>query len=978
MRNYQGMQYKTRGDASPQGRPKVCLCCAAEDFDRLFEPVSEEILSIQPNAAVWFADPGASREGDAFLADLSQMQLLVVPVTSAFLMGKDPARTVAFAYALEHHIPVLPLLQEPGLEESFNKICGSLECLSPFAERNDPTAASYEEKIRRFLQAVLVSDELAGRVRAAFDAYIFLSYRKKDRAAAQQIMRLIHENEFCRDVAIWYDEFLTPGENFNSAIAEAMEKSALFALVVTPSLLEDPNYVLTTEYPAARRLQKPILPLEAEDTDLAELQRLYDGIAQRERTDEPAAVTARLRGLLSDLALRQHSDPTHTFLIGIAYLSGVDVEVNHARAAALITEAAEAGLPEALEKLVSMYQTGEGVQRDYRTAVRWQRKLVEARRAEAEAAPEDAKLEACFLAMEDLGRYQLDVAYPQYALKTFQEQSAIVDALEARQHPMAQTFRARCCRGIGSACIGLGEMREGLDWYRKSSTISARLAEELGDDESLRQQAEDEHQVGTVFRHLSQPIEAASWFQKEIAHRQTLAASGSAADRRKLSEAYDKMAFTCRDMQDLQTAMHWDRENLKLSEALVRDFGETQDRRMLSDCYYGLARNHERSWELQSALELYQECLTLRQALAQETGALEDRRMLILILNRIGSYYLYSKNDAESALKWLQKAVDLCEPLTRKTGTVQMRFLLASVSEDLSDAYERLHGKTDSVSTELAGRCIKLYQMLADNPGTVEAKKGLARRIEHSADASIELSQSLLRSAPELWPAAYPGAKKGYLEAYSIQEQLRQETEDPRTEELAHLAARVCEVCLRMEETQEAEKWYQKAIALIAEMEEPSRSQSGAAILARIGQVYAQLGQLSEAEQQFLESVRLMRALVSNNPAPRYRRLLCTLCREAGLFFRNNGQMQKAETQFRAALEVIEPLARETGDADHREQLWLTELNLFSCTNLPPAERLQFLSRLEADASRLDDSEKPLRDKLLRTVEHYRASLNTK
>ena len=43
--------------------------------------------------------------------------------------------------------------------------------------------------------------------RHAFDAYIFLSYRKKDRRYANELMRLIHNNPECRDIAIWFDEF---------------------------------------------------------------------------------------------------------------------------------------------------------------------------------------------------------------------------------------------------------------------------------------------------------------------------------------------------------------------------------------------------------------------------------------------------------------------------------------------------------------------------------------------------------------------------------------------------------------------------------------------------------------------------------------------------------------------------------------------------------------------------------------------------
>ena len=76
----------------------------------------------------------------------------------------------------------------------------------------------------------------------------------------QELMRLIHKDDFCRDVAIWYDEFLTPGESFNDVIADAMKKSDLFALTVTPDLVNEKNYVMTEEYPKARENGKKVLP----------------------------------------------------------------------------------------------------------------------------------------------------------------------------------------------------------------------------------------------------------------------------------------------------------------------------------------------------------------------------------------------------------------------------------------------------------------------------------------------------------------------------------------------------------------------------------------------------------------------------------------------------------------------------------------------------------------------------------------------
>lgn len=48
-------QYKTRGNASPQGKQKVYFTCHPDDFDRYFEKISEQILTFE-NCAVWYWD----------------------------------------------------------------------------------------------------------------------------------------------------------------------------------------------------------------------------------------------------------------------------------------------------------------------------------------------------------------------------------------------------------------------------------------------------------------------------------------------------------------------------------------------------------------------------------------------------------------------------------------------------------------------------------------------------------------------------------------------------------------------------------------------------------------------------------------------------------------------------------------------------------------------------------------------------------
>ena len=50
------LKFKTRGESSPQGKPRVFFACHPEDHNLYFEDLSEWILSHQ-NCAIWYFDP---------------------------------------------------------------------------------------------------------------------------------------------------------------------------------------------------------------------------------------------------------------------------------------------------------------------------------------------------------------------------------------------------------------------------------------------------------------------------------------------------------------------------------------------------------------------------------------------------------------------------------------------------------------------------------------------------------------------------------------------------------------------------------------------------------------------------------------------------------------------------------------------------------------------------------------------------------
>ena len=197
------LSVQTRGNSTPQGKPRVYFCCHPQDFSICFSLLCQDLLTLE-NCAVYYETDWSSPADPALLED---MRLFVVPLTTNFLTKPCRAREVEYGFALEHHIPVLPIAMEPGLEGLFQEVmdqvhpgCGQVQFLDRTARNQG--GIPYQEKLKRRLASILAGDQLTQAVRDAFDAYLFLSYRKKDRTQARHLMELIHQIPFCRDVAI--------------------------------------------------------------------------------------------------------------------------------------------------------------------------------------------------------------------------------------------------------------------------------------------------------------------------------------------------------------------------------------------------------------------------------------------------------------------------------------------------------------------------------------------------------------------------------------------------------------------------------------------------------------------------------------------------------------------------------------------------------------------------------------------------------
>lgn len=364
------LNYKTRNYLSPQGKPRVYFCSHPDDFNMYFNAITDEILDLQNCAIYYNNDYLNNYDIEDIHEKLSQMQLFVIPITAKFLNDENRARCVEFNYALKCHIPILPLMQEDNIDELFNLKCANLQ----FINKTDSGVlkVKYQEKLKKYLNSILIGEDLSKRIHSAFDLCFFLSYNKKDIKYAKEVMKLIHKNKSFLSIAIWFDEYLVPGENFETSISDSILESDSFILLVTPNILEKENYIMTTEYPIALKENKPIIPIECVKTDKTEISRCYKDIPSCIELEQENQIYSIIYKIIKNLKIELNEySPEKNFLIGLAYLNGIDVEVNFEKALELITLSAEKDYIDAIEKLAIMYRLGEGVKIDYDKSIYW-------------------------------------------------------------------------------------------------------------------------------------------------------------------------------------------------------------------------------------------------------------------------------------------------------------------------------------------------------------------------------------------------------------------------------------------------------------------------------------------------------------------------------------------------------------------------------------------------------------------------------
>ena len=399
------LKYITRDNLSPNGKEKVFLSFCFEDYDTVFEKITSDIFSIADVAIYYLAnEKGDSDQGiqvkldDELIEDLQKMRLFIFAVTErSFINDQSPQLFVLKNIASKK--PYIPIMLDQDLLDEFGKVFGDIQFLDPYGfYKKGDNEIPYLDRLGKRFREILVNEEEYRQMQKAFRARCFISYRKVDRTEAQALIRLIHEEPECQDIAVWYDEYLTPGEDFNHEIQEQMELSDIIVLNVTQNLLEinngKKNYVMELEYPNAKKSGKPVISVEMDKTDLETLRKDYANIddclipldKNKMVRTELLKVIDLLQQQLKDKYGASIDETEKKYYIGLAYLSGRNAEVDPDRAEGYMLDAAENGLIAAMKRLSYAYKNGEIREVQLNESVKW---MYEALKIEADHLLQD-------------------------------------------------------------------------------------------------------------------------------------------------------------------------------------------------------------------------------------------------------------------------------------------------------------------------------------------------------------------------------------------------------------------------------------------------------------------------------------------------------------------------------------------------------------------------------------------------------------
>ena len=495
------MEFKIWERETASVMPKEKIYVTGHPKDRLnINGVVGEILLLRDCKVYTAIETEEYKNYEECCCSLAGVNLVVVLVSRAFINTPNQAFDMELCYVKENNIPLLPILIEKGIEEEFNKVCGCRHLINGCENRN------YKDQLQKHLNELFGNDKQSLEIHKVFAGKIFLSYRKQEREQVLRLITFIHEKKSCQDISIWFDDFLTFGEEYNEEIEKNMAESDLLILLVTPSLLTDGNYVLTTEYPKALQLKKKIIPVEMIPTDREELQLKYPQLPECIPFDD--LLEKKILEVRQNQQWENYPEGAEKeYLLGEAYLNGIGVEINRGYGIEHLTKSAKADFVKAINALVHVYCVGIGIPANIKIAQQWMEK--EAQLNWQEYEKENSEEQAYILARS---LRSLFTCYWE------QNQLSKAEQIGRKLEEVTCFLWNRGCTGkdvnpgvvwlqLGMICFKEAKYEMALEYYDKADEILTEMYKQLECEQTLRDYALLKMEQGNLYNRVFENTE---------------------------------------------------------------------------------------------------------------------------------------------------------------------------------------------------------------------------------------------------------------------------------------------------------------------------------------------------------------------------------------------------------------------------------------------------------------------------------------
>ena len=771
---------KTRGDVPPFGKPRVVIC--PHGLYRGGEAELAEDILEAADVAVSYLAGWETVEGAELDRYLEGARLVVCLLDRERLVPLVVNQETFFRAAEARGIPILPILRhncmgQEQCAENYRRLLGNRQYVSSWLDE-------YEEELASYFSSLMAEESLRREVEGAFRGRIFLSYRKKDSAEAAKLLHLLHSLPGMEDVAVWIDDYLTPGEDFSDEIREALVGSDAVVLCVTPNLLEMDNYVMRVEYPLARERGIPVLPVVMAEESHALRDRTFQEIFEvslrhcypdvgEKGTFRPSRTADLLRALEAILPPpAEKRSAAKTYLLGMGYFFGIQVEADRERALRLLREAAEGGEPRASEQLAELYSGTHGVAYSEEKRICYYQLAADQREAEAFFAHKAGKDtgELFKKAMWDReylinvlleGRRSLD------AIR--QSERMLVFAQAVATDPRIRTYyRATHLRQLGDAEVRLDRYAAAAAHLEKSISLWRELVAEQRNISNRQGLGRALLEYAGLAKLEHRYADALAMAEEAYDLVESVAEDNNHNDRDRVVHALAILTKIYYDMDDWSRTEDLCRRYLREAERLCLQKESFYRRASLQDALQIMAAVCRQRNEAEKAVEYDQRSIELSRALAEETEFVGGQKRLFYAALSLG-VSLRGANRVEDAALCYEEAKAAAQKVKEEHGVFGECLYLEAVTKScyclhvqgkreellatFSDAAERFRALLPQVSdlrflvdfseiTALGAAYLPPEDALALH---TEVEELLSRRMEQHADCLNSLLRVIHR-----------------------------------------------------------------------------------------------------------------------------------------------------------------------------------------------------------------------------------------